>query len=117
MHHWYFKDIPSFKPEVGFRTQFNVQSEERNFRHMWEVTEVIPKKKIAYNWKYDNYPGDSRVEFELFDQQNHTKLKLTHQVLESFPEDIPEFERESGIAGWAYFISKSLKEFLEKTNK
>jgi uncharacterized protein YndB with AHSA1/START domain len=35
MHQWYFKNIPEFKPEVGFETQFNVQSQDRNFLHMW----------------------------------------------------------------------------------
>ena len=113
MRQWYFENIPSFKPEVGFETQFNVKSQDRNFLHMWNVTEVVPMKKITYNWKYEGYPGDSVVVFELFKQNNSTKLRLTHQVLESFPEDIPEFSRESGIEGWTFFIKKSLKEFLE----
>ena len=112
----YFENIPSFKPEDGFETQFNVQSQERNFLHMWKVTEVVPLKKISYNWKYENYPGDSFVVFELFKQNNMTKLRLTHQVLENFPEDIPEFLRESGVEGWTFFIKKSLKEFLEKNH-
>jgi uncharacterized protein YndB with AHSA1/START domain len=114
MRQWYFENIPSFKPEVGFETQFNVQSQHRNFLHIWKVTEVVPLKKISYNWKYEGYPGDSFVVFELFKQNNLTKLRLTHQVQESFPEDIPEFSRESGLEGWTFFIRKSLKEFLEK---
>jgi uncharacterized protein YndB with AHSA1/START domain len=114
MRQWYFENIPSFKPEVGFETQFNVQSKDRNFLHMWKVTEVVPLKKIIYNWKYEGYRGDSFVVFELFKQNNLTKLRLTHQVQESFPEDIPEFSRESGVAGWTFFIRKSLKEFLGK---
>ena len=115
MRQWYFENIPSFKPEVGFETQFNVQSKDRNFLHMWKVTEVVPMKKITYNWKYENYPGDSFVVFELFKENNMTRLRLTHQVTESFPEDIPEFLRESGVEGWTYFIKKSLKAFLEKS--
>ncbi len=114
MHQWYFENIPSFKPEVGFETQFNVQSQDRNFLHIWKVTEVVPLKMIAYNWKYEGYPGDSFVVFELFKKNNLTKLRLTHQVQESFPEDIPEFSRESCVEGWTFFIRKSLKEFLEK---
>jgi uncharacterized protein YndB with AHSA1/START domain len=114
MRQWFFENIPSFKPELGFDTQFNVESQGRNFMHMWKVTEVIPMKKITYNWKYDGYPGDSFVMFELFKQNNLTKLKLTHSVQESFPEDIPEFSRKSGIDGWNYFIRKRLKEYLEK---
>jgi hypothetical protein len=52
--------------------------------------------------------------FELFKQDNLIKLRLTHQVQESFPGDIPEFSRESCVEGWTFFIKKSLKEFLEK---
>ncbi len=114
MRQWYFENIPSFKPEVGFETQFNVQSQDRNFMHLWKVTEVVPKKMIAYNWKYDGIRGNSLVKFELFEENKMTKLRLTHQVLEDFPDDIPEFKRESGLEGWKFFIRKSLKEFLEK---
>ena len=113
MRQWYFEYIPAFKAEVGFETQFNVHSQDRNFLHMWKVTEVLPNKMITYNWKYDSYPGDSFVVFELFDQGNLTKLRLTHQVQESFSEDFPEFTRQSCAEGWTFFINKSLKEFLE----
>ena len=114
MRQWYFENIPSFKPEVGFETQFSVQSNGRTFLHVWNVTEVVPLKMITYNWKYEGLPGDSFVVFELFKQNNLTKLRVTHQVKESFPEDIPEFSRESGVEGWTFFIRKSLKEYLEK---
>lgn len=113
MRKWYFENIPAFRPEVGFETQFNVVSEDRNFLHLWKVTEVVPGKKISYNWKYDNYQGDSFVVFELSEQFNMTKLKLTHQVLENFPDSIPEFSRESCIGGWIYFIKNRLKEYLK----
>jgi len=117
MKQWFFENIESFKPEVGFETQFNVQSQDRNFLHLWKLTEVVSMKRITYNWKYEGYPGDSIVMFELLEQNDQTKLRLTHKVMESFPEDIPEFSRESGIEGWSYFIKKSLKEFLGKSNK
>ncbi len=113
MRQWFFENIPKFKPEVGFETQFNVQSQDRNFLHMWKVTEVVPLRLIRYNWKYEGYPGNSYVVFELFKENNLIKLRLTAQVLEDFPQDIPEFKRESCIEGWTYFIKKSLKEFLE----
>ena len=114
MRQWFFENIPSFKAEVGFETQFNVKSQSRNFLHIWKVTEVVPLKMITYNWKYEGISGDSFVVFELFKQNTLTMLRLTHQVLESFPEDIPEFTRESGVEGWTFFIKKSLKEYLEK---
>jgi uncharacterized protein YndB with AHSA1/START domain len=115
MRQWYFENIPSFRPEVGFETQFNVKSEGRDFLHMWRVTEVIPLQRIAYDWKFADYLGDALVVFELSRQNNSTKLKLTCYVLESFPEDIPEFTRESCIGGWEFFIKKRLKEYLERT--
>jgi uncharacterized protein YndB with AHSA1/START domain len=116
MKQWYFDNIPEFKPEVGFETQFNVKSQDRDFLHMWRVTEVVPMKKIAYDWKYDSYPGDAFVVFELTGQDYSTKLTLTCNVREDFPDDIPEFSRESCLAGWKYFISQNLKEFLKRTS-
>jgi uncharacterized protein YndB with AHSA1/START domain len=110
---WYFDNIPEFKPEVGFETKFIVKSEERTFPHLWKIVEVIPNKKIKYNWKYENYPGDSYVTFELFDEEGSTKLVVTNEVVEDFPNDIPEFKRESCKAGWNYFIKERLKNFLD----
>jgi len=114
MRKWYFESISSFKPEVGFETQFNINSQDNNFLHKWKVTEVVPLKMLAYNWKYEGISGDSFVKFELFEENKLTTLRLTHQVLEDFPDDIPEFSRESGVEGWTFFIRKSLKEFLER---
>ncbi|UCC43272.1 MAG: SRPBCC domain-containing protein [Candidatus Zixiibacteriota bacterium] len=114
MRQWYFENIPDFKAEVGFETQFNVESQGRNFLHMWKVTEVVPGRKIAYDWKYDGYPGDSFVVFELFEHGDSAKLTLTVNVREDFPEDIPEFKRESCIGGWEFFIKQRLKGYLER---
>jgi uncharacterized protein YndB with AHSA1/START domain len=116
MQQWYFNTIPAFNPEVGFEINFNVETPDRKFLHMWKVIEVQPQKMIKYSWKYDNYPGDSVVAFELFEENNSTRLRLTHQAIESFPDDIPEFKRESGLAGWTYFIKENLKQFLEKNS-
>jgi uncharacterized protein YndB with AHSA1/START domain len=117
MHQWFFDNIPSFEPKVGFETQFNVRCRDRDFLHLWKVTEVVPGKMITYNWKYEGYAGDSFVTFELSEKDNLTKLRLTHQVEEDFPDDIPEFTRESCLEGWTYFIKDRLKDFLGKRNK
>ena len=116
MRQWFFNNIEDFKAEVGFKTQFNVTSEKRNFLHLWEITEVEPFKKIVYNWKYKEYPGNSFVHFELFEEKNETKLKATSIVTEAFPNNITEFEPESCRAGWNYFIKQNLKEFIKKSN-
>ena len=114
MKQWFFENIESFKPEVGFETQFTVQSQNRNFLHLWKLTEVVPLKKISYNWKYEGYTGDSFVVFELFEQHDVTRLRLKHTITAPFPEGIPEFRRESGVEGWNYFIGQRLKYYLEK---
>lgn len=112
MIQWFFDNIPDFRPEVGFKTQFNVEAPSRNFLHLWEVTEVIPNKKIVTNWKYEGVAGDSFVTFELFEQGSRTKLIASTQVVEDFDDNIPEFKRESCFGGWNYFIKQKLKEYL-----
>ena len=115
MRQWYFENIPDFRAEVGFETQFNVHSQGRDFLHMWRVTEVAPLSKIACDWRFDGYPGDSFVVFELFEEGDLTRLRLTACVRESFPQDIPEFTRDSCVAGWEYFIRQRLRGCLEKS--
>lgn len=112
MREWFFPNIPSFSPRVGFETQFLIQNEGRDFHHLWIVTEVHPQKMIELNWRYKDYPGDSYVTFELEQEGGGTKLTVEARVMESFPDDVPEFRRESGIAGWKYFINERLKAYL-----
>jgi uncharacterized protein YndB with AHSA1/START domain len=110
---WYFENIESFIPEVGFETVFKVQVENCSFSHLWKITEVIPNQKISYDWKYLEYPGDSNMTFETIEKKEIINLKLTMTIIESFPDNIPEFKRESGIAGWNYIIGNNLKAYLE----
>ncbi|WP_027391758.1 SRPBCC family protein [Aquimarina latercula] len=112
MKFWFFDAIRSFKPEVGFKTQFLVRVEDRNYTHCWEITEVILNKKITYTWSYVEYPGDAFVTFELYKEDNRTRLKLSLVVTEDFPSNVPEFTRDSCIAGWNYFLGQRLKEYL-----
>lgn len=113
---WFFENIEAFNAEVGFETQFNVKSGERDFMHLWKITEVIPLEKIVYLWKYDGYEGASTVCFETFISEKGSCLRLTHTVTESLPRSIPEFTRESCLSGWKYFICDRLKSFLDNTN-
>lgn len=112
---WFFDTIPEFKAEVGFKTTFNIRSGERDFLHVWEITEVVPQRKITYDWKYpEYYDGSSYVVFELFPiDATKTKIQLTATGGENFPQDIPEFKRESGVQGWNYFIKERLKAYLK----
>lgn len=112
MKQWYF-DLAAFKPEVGFEFEFEGGSEHKTYRHLCKVTEVIPGKKLAYSWRYDGYEGMSFVSFELFEEGEKTRLKLTHEGLETFPQNIPDFAKESFAAGWTDIVGTLLKEFVE----
>ena len=113
MKQWYF-DIADFKPELGFEFTFTGGSEEKTYVHLCKVTKVDPGKTLQYSWRYQDYPGNSFVTFELFPEGNATRLKLTHDGLETFPTDNKDFARESFSAGWTHIIGTSIKEFVEK---
>ncbi len=113
MEQWYF-ELANFKPEVGFEFSFIGGSEAKSYLHLCKITEVVPNKKLTYSWRYDEYPGESFVTFELFDEGNETRLKLTHTGLETFQTDNPDFAKESFAKGWTYIIGTSLKNYLEK---
>lgn len=113
MEKWYF-NIAEFKPDIGFEFTFNGGSEEKTYVHLCKITRVEPGRLLQYSWRYQDYPGNSFVTFELFPEGNATRLKLTHEGLETFPQDTKDFARESFTAGWTYLIGKSIKEFLEK---
>ncbi len=114
MQQWFFETIEDFQPEVGFETEFIVHCEGTDYPHQWKVTDVNPQKRIAYRWRYGGLPGDSMVIWELTETPEGTSLLFTHEVHESFPEDNPLFSRESGEAGWNYFIRERLPEYLKQ---
>lgn len=113
MRLWYFDNIPAFRPEPGFKTEFMVRTEEREFLHKWHVTEVVPGRKIVYNWKFEGYEGEADSIFELSSDGQQSRLIVTMQVLADYTDDIPEFTRESCLGGWEYFIGESLKDYLD----
>jgi uncharacterized protein YndB with AHSA1/START domain len=115
MKQWYF-DLADFQPRVGFEFTFEGGSENQTYIHLCRVTEVIPGRKIAYTWRYKGYPGESKVTFELFPQDGQTRLKLTHEGLETFPQDKPDFAKKSFEAGWTEILGKMLMDFLAKEN-
>jgi len=111
MKKWYF-DLAEFKAEPGFAFEFiGTGNDGQKYRHLCKVTEVVQGKKLAYSWTYDGYLGYSVVTFELFDEGDGTRLKLTHAGLESFPVH-PDFASTSFAAGWKHIIGKSLAEYL-----
>jgi uncharacterized protein YndB with AHSA1/START domain len=111
MRDWYF-DLKEFKPEIGFEFDFIVEHEGMKYHHLCKVTEVMPQRKIAYTWRYKGEEGNSLVTFELFADENKTKLRLTHEGLETFPKT-PAYARKNFEAGWTS-ITSELQKFVER---
>ena len=115
MPKWFFEQINDFRPEVGFQTEFNVHVEGKDYLHQWKILEVVPGKKIVYDWRYKDIPGIGKVTWEVSGSSDGSHLKLMSEGLETFPDDDPSFTREAGVGGWNYFICDSLKEYLERS--
>lgn len=112
MKKWYF-DLSEFKPEVGFEFQFIGQGVKGdNYVHLCKITEVIPLKKLQYSWRYENLDGYSLVTFELYQEENKTRLKLTHSGIETFPHDNSDFDIKNFEGGWTELLTKLLKNYL-----
>ncbi|UGU16161.1 SRPBCC domain-containing protein [Sinomicrobium kalidii] len=114
MKQWYF-DLAEFHPEVGFEFQFKAGKDEKKYLHLCKITEVIENEKLSYSWRYDGYEGNSHVIFELFPEGSRTRIKLTHEGLETFPESNPDLAKENFVQGWTYFIGTALPNFVEHT--
>jgi uncharacterized protein YndB with AHSA1/START domain len=111
---WYFA-LSDFRAVPGFEFEFSGEGKKgARYIHHCKVTEVIPMKKLSYTWRYAGFPGDSTVTWELFEEGNQTRLKLTHAGLESFPNDNPDFAKENFEEGWSSITGTSLKNFVEK---
>jgi len=118
MKQWYF-DIPDFKAEVGFEFQFYGEGKTgEKFLHLCKITDVVKNKKLRHSWCYDGYEGNSFVTFELFDEGGQTRLKLTHEGLETFPKTATDdFAKENFTEGWTYIVNIALNDYLNPAGK
>lgn len=114
MRKWFFPNMPDFDIKDRFKTTFEVVSGDRVFTHQIGIVEADDLKYIAYNWSYKEYPGKAILRYDLIPlNPQSTQLLLKMEITEDFPDSIPEFTRESCIAGWNYFIGDSLRSYLE----
>ena len=115
MVQWFFKNIPAFEAKVGFETEFEVDAESRIYRHLWKILEADAPHRIVYHWSYRDIDGEGNVAFELMEEGSGTLLRLTNTGLDSFPDNMPEFTRESCVGGWEFFLKDNLKKYLDSS--
>lgn len=112
---WFF-DIKEFRLEPGFEFSFIGGKGIVNYLILCKVTEVIKGRKFSYSWRYEGFRGDSQVTFELFPEADGTRLKLTHEGLESFPMSKPGFLNGYFQPEWDEYINNNLLALLNQTN-
>ena len=111
---WFFV-FKDFKPKPGFKFDFMGGPDEGpHFLHLCEISQLIEGKKLAYTWRYDGYPGNSEVCWELFEKDGKTRVVISHSGLESFAENGKDFSKESFKGGWSYFLNDALRRYLEE---
>jgi uncharacterized protein YndB with AHSA1/START domain len=115
MKEWYF-ELEEFRAEKGFKFQFFGGDEKEQYLHVCEVLIVEPPHKLSYSWTYPGHnTGYSVVTWELFEEgERKTRLKLTHEGLDSFPKDKPNFAVTSFTEGWNSILGDSLKKYVEE---
>ena len=113
MKQWYF-DLAAFKPEVGFEFKFEGGPPGKTYTHVCKITEVQVNKKLAHSWRYEGYEGNSFVTWELVPEGKKTRVKLTHDGLETFPASNSDFAKKNFATGWNEIVGTSLKKFVEK---
>lgn len=112
MRKWYF-DIPGFKAKVGFDFQFTGGPDDgKQYVHLCKIIEVIPNKKLTHSWRYKGYPGESFVTWELFKENDNTRVKLTHTGLASFGISNPDLAKHNFVQGWTDIVGEMLPKFL-----
>lgn len=74
---------------------------------------MLPLKKLSYTWRFDGYPGDSEVSFELFEEGENTRVRITHAGIETLDPGNPAFSNEEFGEGWSHILNKNLKDYLK----
>jgi uncharacterized protein YndB with AHSA1/START domain len=114
---WFMDAIHSFEAKPGFTTEFTIQNKGKDYVHLWKVLEVVPGKKIAVEWKFGGYAGSSIATMELFEEKDGTKLRLTHEGLETYPRDAEDLARGCFLEGWNALVHESLRKYVEKAKE
>ncbi len=74
-------------------------------------------EKLQYSWRYDGYEGNSFVTFELFAEGDKTRVKLTHEGLETLAAANQDFCKRELHAGMDFHYWYKPEEFCRKSKR
>ncbi|HEX2606789.1 MAG TPA: SRPBCC domain-containing protein [Flavisolibacter sp.] len=107
---WCF-EMNAFEPKPGFEFRFYGEKNGTRFLHLCRVLEIEPLKRMKWLWSYEGIPGDTYVTFELMPEGAQTRLRLTHEGLETLPQD-ENYARGNFEMGWDSILNISLKSYI-----
>ena len=109
LNEWFYRQ-PDFKAEVGFEFRIGGGGKDK---HLCRIMEIEPGKKLVFSFENIGFPGTSTVAYELFDEGEQTRFRLTHYNLDTLQPNTPGYGRTDFNGGWGYFAGK-LQEFVER---
>ncbi|WP_207492659.1 SRPBCC family protein [Aridibaculum aurantiacum] len=112
MKQWYF-EVDEFKPEAGFHFTFTGGDEQQTFLHLCTIIEVVDKQKLRHSWQYEGQEEQTYVTWELYEEGDKTRVKLTHEGLELIAHHGPAFATNNFHEGWKYILGTALKNHVE----
>lgn len=112
MRKWFFAEIESFTPTLGFSTAFAFEYQGKMFTHQWDIRAIKKNKKLVLGWKYKEYKGEAIAEFLLEPHAYGTQLFFSTQLLKPFPA-LKEFSPSSMETGWTELLKGRLTTYCK----
>lgn len=110
---WYF-DLQDFVLEKETIFTFYEPGDNKKFKHICTVVDVVPNKLFSHTWTYPELSeGSSLLTWQLKEENGITEVSITHKGIESFADGGPDFAIENFVAGWNEILHKDLKNYVE----
>ena len=112
MKEWYF-EVNNFKLEVGNEFFFFEPGDTHKFKHACKIIEINPNKKFSHTWTFPDYSkGVSVLAWEIFEEFESTRIRLSHEGVENFADGGSDFARANFDAGWQEIVTQILVNYL-----
>lgn len=109
---WYF-DISNFKLAVGSEFSF-YEGDKKEYLHEGEILKAEQNVVLQHTWKHPQQSkGSSIVTWEIEESgDDKVKVTLSHEGLENFADDGPNFAPANYEMGWNAIVKTNLRNYL-----